>query len=591
MYKSLYFKIILILVIFIIIVMSVVGTVLLNSISSFYVEEFMEQMDKNFAPDTQLYGVLTSALSSKEYWIEQKAFLASYSSLLGIDDYRNYYILDMNGELLDGSDTELGSKLQKTPNMLAAMNGKTENSSTFAEDYADYAVYLSSGERECIIYVKDSQEEMQQFSWIMFSIILQTLFIGLIIAFVLAFFLSKAITSPIQNLTKGAQLVAAGEFSHQIDVHSKDEIGTLTDTFNHMRTVLKNTIEEVSGERRKLETVFSHLKDGVIVFSDEGKVININESAKSLLLGRYDENFNMLTLLDVLSIKYEDELEEDDGVIHDIVFENRVFDVNFGNIRYMDDNKLHDGIIAVIQDITNRYELDKSRREFVANVSHELRTPLTSIKGACETIYENPDMPDDMKNSFLTMAIEESDRMTHIVRDLLVLSRLDNNRTQWNISDFDISAALLHVCQVMQVDAKTHNHNFVFDPDLAPLSVHADKERIEQVIINIISNAFKYTPDGGTISVRLEEVDDHVNIKVRDNGIGVPKEDLPRLFERFYRVEKARTSDTGGTGLGLAIAKEIVEAHGGTITIKSKQNVGTEVVIILPKITKLQSTT
>ena len=589
MYRSLYFKIILILVIFIIIVMSVVGTVLLNSISSYYTEEFMMQMDKNFAPDTQLYGALLSALDKDEYWIEQKSFLSSYSNLLGIDDYRNYYILDMNGELLDGSDTELGASLQKTPNMLSAMNHKNENKGTVSHDYADYAIYLSSGERDCIIYIKDSQEEMQRFSWIMFSIILQTLMIGLVIAFILAFFLSKAITSPIQNLTKGAQLVAAGEFSHKIDVHSKDEIGTLTDTFNHMRNVLKNTIEEVSGERRKLETVFAHLKDGVIVFSDEGKVININESAKSILLGRYDENFNMLTLLEVLSIKYDDEFDDDDGVIRDIVFDNRVFDVNFGNIRYMDDNKLHDGIIAVIQDITNRYELDKSRREFVANVSHELRTPLTSIKGACETIYENPDMPDEMKNSFLTMAIEESDRMTHIVRDLLVLSRLDNNRTQWNVSDFDISAALLHVCTVMQVDAKTHSHTFEYDPELPPLMISGDKERIEQVVINIIANAFKYTPDGGIISVKLDDGRDHVSIAVRDNGIGVPKEDLPRLFERFYRVEKARTSDTGGTGLGLAIAKEIVEAHGGTIKIKSKQNVGTEVTIVLPKKTKLQS--
>ena len=591
MYKSLYFKIILILVIFIIIVMSVVGTVLLNIISSYYAEEFITQMDKNFASDTQLYGALVSALDSEEYWVEQKAFLNSYSNLLGIDDYRNYYILDMNGNLLDGSDRELGVKLQKTPNMLSAMNGKNENSEYFSSEYADYALYLSSGERECIIYIKDSQDEMQQFSWIMFSIILQTLFIGFIIAFVLAFFLSKAITSPIQNLTKGAQLIAAGEFSHQIDVHSKDEIGTLTDTFNHMKNVLKNTIEEVSGERRKLETVFSHLKDGVIVFSDEGKVININESAKTLLLGKYDENFNMLTLLDVLSIKYEDESAEDDGVIHDIVFENRVFDVNFGNIRYMDDNKLHDGIIAVIQDITNRYELDKSRREFVANVSHELRTPLTSIKGACETIYENPDMPDEMKNSFLTMAIEESDRMTHIVRDLLVLSRLDNNRTQWNVSEFDMGAVLLHVCTVMQVEASIRKHEFEFASEPVPTVISADKERIEQVIINIISNAFKYTPDEGKISVRMEPAAEHVSIKVRDNGIGVPKEDIPRLFERFYRVEKARTSDTGGTGLGLAIAKEIVEAHGGTITIKSKQNVGTEVTIILPRKTKLQSTT
>ncbi len=602
MYNSLYFKIILILVIFMITVMCVIGTILINSVNSFYMDDFTNLMNTSFNPSGQLTTELQNALSSDSFAEEQCRILDSYRGVLGIDDYRDFYILDENGSYLDGSDSESGSSLKKTANMLAAMRGEPVNTQPLGSDFADWALLLDNGERSCLVYIKDTMDEMQKFTWMLFAIILQALMFGLIFAIVLAFFLSKAITSPIQSLTRSAKLIAAGEFSHEIDVHSHDEIGTLTDTFNYMKTTLKSTLEEISGEHQKLETLFTYLHDGVVAFTEDGRVMHINQSFMKLLGDKYDKDFTFRKLISLFGIDYtpdfdveyvdrrpNDDAKSTDGYsVSDVMFDGKVLDVNFGKLRYTADNTSHTGILAVIHDETGRYELDKSRREFVANVSHEMRTPLTSIKGACETILSDRNMPAETEEFFLHMAVDECDRMTRIVSDLLVLSRLDNKRTKWNIQKFDTNAALRHICEVMRVEAAAHSHKLSLESDQLP-EIVADKERIEQVIINVVSNAIKYTPDGGEIKLKARADGEFVEIAISDNGIGIPSEDLPHLFERFYRVEKSRTSETGGTGLGLAIAKEIVDAHGGSISISSELGSGTTVTIRLPLETKLKT--
>lgn len=599
MYRSLYFKIILILVIFMITVMCVIGTILINNVNSFYMNEFTSQMEQNLSEDSTLTNELREALSAEEFLSEQLKILGTYRGILGIDDYRNFYILDTDGNFLGGSDAKLGSSLQKTPNLIAAMRGTPDNTQPLGADFADYAIKLEDGGAECIIYVRDSMDEMQRFTWALVSIILQALMLGLIFAIILAFFLSKAITSPIQSLTHGAKLIAAGEFSHEIDIRSSDEIGKLTDAFNYMKKTLKNTLEEVSGEHQKLETVFTYLNDGVIAFTEDGQVMHINEKVKQLLGSKYNEKFNFMRFTKLFGIEYNphfnveyidrQNISNDGYSVSDVMFNGKVLDISFGTISYRDGDVAKNGMLAVIHDETGRYELDKSRREFVANVSHEMRTPLTSIKGACETILADEAMPDDMRTFFLNMAVEECDRMTRIVSDLLVLSRLDNKRTQWSIDKFDTDKMLTHIIEVMKVDADAHSHKLVYNRKSALPEITADKERVEQVLINILSNAIKYTPDGGTVTLSAEPYESSIKIDVADTGIGIPEEDLPHLFERFYRVEKSRTSETGGTGLGLAIAKEIVEAHGGTISVASELGKGSVITILLPIETKLKS--
>jgi two-component system sensor histidine kinase VicK len=592
MYKNLHYKIILIFVIFTITLMTAIGAIMISSASTFYNNDFLDQMQTAFDPNGALYNDLLSALDTYEATERQKEILRSYSSQLGINKSRNYYILDGNGAYLDGSDARLGTELEKTANLISAMAGKNGTEKQFWTDYIDYAVYLSGEESDCIIYVKDLQTEAKTFSIMLLEITVQALFIGLAVAVLLSFFLSRAITAPIQSLTEGAQKIARGEFESEIRISSDDEIGILTESFNNMKDVLKNTLDEITGERQKFETLFMYLNDGVLAFDNGGHLIHINKTARTLFSlsseGANDqgETMDFAHMVKALAIDYEALAEKHKDsrnyAVHDVIFGEKALDITFAEFRYIERNQEKKGTMCVIHDNTSRYELDKSRREFVADVSHELRTPLTGIKGAVETVLEYPTLDAEIRDNFLNMAVEECDRMTRIDSDLLVLSRLDNNRTSWKVETFSASAFLDHLYDVMSVEAKNREHAFTkqYPADMPELT--GDKEKLQQVMINILANAMKYTANGGHIHIEAHTADEGVLISVSDNGMGIPEDDLPRLFERFYRVEKARTSDAGGTGLGLAIAKEILDAHGGEIRVESVSGEGTNVHVLLP---------
>ena len=238
--------------------------------------------------------------------------------------------------------------------------------------------------------------------------------------------------------------------------------------------------------------------------------------------------------------------------------------------------------MAVLHDITAQRRTEEMRKEFVANVSHELRTPLTNVRSYAETIRDNEDLPREMENSFLDIVINETDRMTHIVQDLLVLSRLDSGRMDMKMAQFSFREAVESVCRAVELEAQRHQHTLVRRYSLTLPMIEGDRSRLEQVMMNVIGNAIKYTPDGGTISVDAGVSGKMVWMEVADNGIGIPKRDWERIFDRFYRVDKARSRESGGTGLGLSIAREIVLRHGGTIKLVDHDGPGTVVRITLP---------
>lgn len=593
MYRGLYFKIILILVIFILIVMSVVGAVLVSSVLGYYNDQFSTCMAQNLEGDSQLRQYLEAAMEdadASEYVPKQKSILASYSSRLGIDDYRNYYILGESGEFLDGSDAGGGEALAETPNLIAAMNGKTGDASTSGGDYADFALPLERDGERCIIYIRDTQEELREVNWMLFTIILQALFIGLLIALVLSFFLARAISMPLSRLTEGVQRVAKGDFRDKISVHSNDEIGVLTENFNQMSQMLEENLDEINGEREKLETVLSCLKDAVITFGHDGKPLQINKAATALFADAPREKLSLDYIFSLLN--YENgsiDVDLDDGTdVPAVRYRGRVYELYFGNIRYRDASSMREGVILVIHDVTQSYELDRSRREFVANASHELRTPLTTIKMVIEALASDMTVTEnEMNKSFLDMAETESTRMEMLIKNLLTLSQLDSKTMNFNVREFNLTESLSYLAKSLAVNASAHGHKLTFDGEFDPVVIRGDKIRIEQIIINITSNAIKYTPDGGRISLQLHDTGDVAEVTVTDNGVGIPAEDIPHLFERFYRVEKARSSDKGGTGLGLAIAKEFAAAHGGDIRVNSIVGKGTSFIITLPKKGKL----
>lgn len=588
MFKSLRMRIVLILTLLIASVMVVVGTFLINSISSFYNDDFSRQMKEVFS-NQEFTDSLNGALEETDPSGNLYSILNAFSGKIGVDSYRDFYVLQGDdASFLIGTNSEVGKQLERTPNLIRAMTGNVGDELPQSAAYFDYAYPVGEGDNSFIIYIKDTKDELQELIWMLFAIIVQALFFGLVIAGGMSFFLSKAITNPVENITKGAKQIAEGEFTYKLPVSSKDEIGTLTQTFNSMADVLKNSMDEMAGERNKLETIFLYLADGVLAFTKEGSLLHINNSA-ILLLGiepEIGDRFDSLFYGYKLDIGFRDILQTQKGdmVIREIHARGKVLEVYFAcfDVESVEDNVLAGGVIAVIHDITESRRLDDSRREFVANVSHELRTPLTSIKSYTETVLETPDLPEELRHKFLSVVMYETDRMTRLVKDLLVLSRLDNKKMDWVFITFPMKELLDNIYDSMLMDAQNCGHElqFLVSDDLGCIT--ADRERIEQVIINIISNAIKYTPEKGFISLQAKRKGDQIIISVADNGIGIPKEDLPRLFERFYRVDKARSRERGGTGLGLAIAKEIVSAHHGTIEVESELDRGTTMTIILP---------
>lgn len=578
--------------------MTVIGTILIGNIYTYFSHDFENQQLAVF--NEGFIDELEKSLEFDDYPERLSDTLWAYSARLGIDANRNYFVLDKDGNYLAGSVSEEDSNIKKTENLVHAISGKSSHNQKLGNSSTDWAEVLTSKDnsRSVIIYITEDNTEMKEFSWMVFSIILQSLLIGLIIALILSFFLSKAIVSPIQNITKKATKLSKGDFDEKLTVYSEDEIGTLTHTFNKMADTLKNNLNEISNQREKLESIIHYLKDAVIAFDNEGELMHINPEAKTLFKLSDSAELTLDRLIEILDLDCRaDELiinSNESVMLNNVIYDNRVFNVSFGKFNFNLSDRRYGGYIAVLHDVTESFELDKSRREFIATVSHELGTPLTSIKGATETIVANPDMPNDVKNHFLDMVISESDRMTHIVHDLLVLSRLDNNRVKWEPTSFSITQLIEKSCLVLKVEAEKNGQELLYiKNDEALPEIIADREKVEQILINIIQNAIKYTQNGGKIFITsdfknvsgVKEIKDgkYFTVTVTDNGMGIPEEDIPHIFERFYRVEKARNSDKGGTGLGLAIAREIAQSHGGNILISSKLHVGTTVSIYLPQ--------
>ena len=579
MVRNLHLKLVLIFILLIISVMMVVGTYLINSVSMFYIDDFGAQMSGVFKQE--FYDTLRLEAGTEDGLERMEDVLLAYSGLLGIDNNRHYYILDAATGACLVNNAQGGGEVELTKNILAAMNGRVGIGNSIADASIDFAVPIMGGERTYIVYVRDNKSELSSLTSIIFLIILQAMLFGLVIAVALSFILSKAITNPVENLTRSAKRIATGDFSHMASTSSRDEIGILTDTFNDMAKRLQSTISDVEEERNKLSTLFLHMTDGMISFDSGGLLTNINPAAESLLGRHYgmgagyyeifgDTRVELDEILEVEAPAYiETEFNRDDRIL-------RLYFTPFG----ADENEA--GVMALIHDVTEQAKLEAARREFVANVSHELRTPLTNIKSYTETLIADADTPGETRERFLKVVLSETDRMAHIVQDLLTLTRMDYGRMEWNITEFDTAGLFEEVAEAMRGEAATKGHELLLKLQPGLPAMIGDRDRLEQAAVNLVSNALKYTSDNGKITLAAVSETDSVAFSVSDNGIGIPKEDIPRLFERFYRVDKGRSRDMGGTGLGLSIAKDIIDHHGGTISVESQVGVGTTVTVTLP---------
>ena len=595
MFRSLHMKLVLIMLLLITSLMTVVGAFLMTSITDFYVDAFYQQMESVFGDSNPsnaafvdslrrqpaLAGDVSEAVETLQDIVETRA------GDLGIDSRtRNYYILDgATGQYLAGSDgQESFQRLQTTHNLLTARNSIANGSSLVGDasditaSYMDVAIPITAGDYSFIIYIYDNRDTVSELNGQLFLIIAQALLVGLLISVLLSFLLSKTMITPIERLTEGAERVAAGDFGSTIEVESTDEIGILTTTFNDMAAVLRDTLAAVENERNKLDTLFLHMTDGVVAFASDGSILTSNPAA-SQMLGRevsfydYDALFGeQVPFRKILALQRPDFLSVE------LTAGERILELYLAPFSDGEDG----GVMAVMHDVTAQRKNEEMRKEFVANVSHELRTPLTNVRSYADTIRDSEDIPRSVENSFLDIIISETDRMTRIVQDLLTLSRLDSGRADMKMIRFPFREAIESVCRAVELEAQRHGHTLVRSYGRTLPLITGDRSRIEQVMMNVLSNAIKYTPDGGTITVDAGVMGKNVWMEVSDTGIGIPAADRERIFDRFYRVDKARSRESGGTGLGLSIAREIVLRHHGTIALSDHSGPGTTVRIVLP---------
>ena len=422
-----------------------------------------------------------------------------------------------------------------------------------------------------------------------------------VIGIISAVFLSRFVIYPINKLIKSAEKITEEDVDKLDDNSDKNgdkktskkskkkslrkkgnDLGDLENIFGVMTTELKEKLSEVSTQKNQIETILLHMTDGIIAFNMKGEIILINPAAKKFLSIRpedntFDDIFKKFNLdINMEKIIY---LENWTSTEQRIQVEDNYMNVFFAPFKNESDRP--DGVIAVIQDITEHVKLDNMQKEFVADVSHELKTPITSIMGYADTLLEG-EYDKETQTKFLNVIATEARRMAKLVTDLLTLSRYDSNKKKTQKESFDLGE-LVKKCQdklAIEIKKKNHKVNCFVTADVPP--VYADKDDIERVVLNILSNSIKYTKDGGEIKIYVGFVYNDAYIKIFDNGIGIPEEDLSRIFERFYRVDKARTREMGGTGLGLSIAKEILDKNGGSIDIKSVVGQGTEVVVRIP---------
>lgn len=589
---SVRWRIVLIYFLLVFIAMAIVSVYLMGSIENYQLTSLKQNIERNVNESN-----LLSTLSRYEHLEENQNDVQSVleASWVGSSSEevsvvaRNMVIAASTNQTLRGRSA---AAVLDAGILARAMNGDAAESQTETDTLSvismTFPVESAEGRIVGAVYVRADLSSINSFLTSSRLIFLRAMIIALLITVILGFILARSITVPIKDVTRNVQKMSQGDFSGVVSVKSDDEIGQLAEMFNILRAKLDATLEEMSQEKNKLGTILEFMADGLIAIDLEGNILHINPAAREMLDIMPEEDLSHATYTDVMG-KIADELsldavkencKEEGG---EGVFElyGRIFAIRYD--KFKDEDNVDTGIIIIIQDITERQKLEDMQTDFVANVSHELKTPLTNIKSYTETLLDGAASDPETADNFLGIINSEADRMNRLVKDLLQLSRLDNDQEVIHTKTTNIVMLLDMAVTKVELVAKEKKQqlNKLYNPG-SDIRANVDRDRFEQVILNVLSNSIKYTNEGGRIDVDVFEQDGNAKIIVQDNGIGISEEALPRIFERFYRVDKARSRAMGGTGLGLAITKQIIESHGGTITAESQEGKGTKMIIEIP---------
>jgi two-component system phosphate regulon sensor histidine kinase PhoR len=502
-------------------------------------------------------------------------------------------VVDTKGKVLGDSQQDYTKMVNHSnrPEIKAALFGNVGSAARLSETLKLRLIYVAyplriNGKIVGVVRIAKEQSDLNHLLFRLKMVIISGIGFTAILALIFGWFAMRRLTEPILDLKRLAHRISSGDFSGRVRYFGYDELAELGLAFNNMSEKLTDSFAVIKDEKRKLEVILENLVDGILVIDRDLKIILANPAAQDIL-GLNPKNIQGRPVLEVVLNHHLMELIQEVS-LYKQTFESELYlyyphnkQIQVFLAPLKDDNGNLAGSIVVLNDLTQLRQLERVRQDFVANVSHELRTPITSIKAMTETLLRGASQDRDMLQRYLKAIDQESDRLTNLINDLLDLAKLDS-RVEVSQEYFDL-VDLIKEVQERFVTISMDSPHFAMDLPMESLPlIDANRDRIKQVLINLLDNAFKYTPSGGQVRLSAWREEEIIKVAVADDGIGIPKEDLGRIFERFYRVDKARSRDKGGTGLGLSIVKHIVESYGGKVEVESSLNQGSVFTFTLP---------
>lgn len=600
--RSIHFKIALIFALLLLITFQIVGATFVQQLRNENLKDFKQRVELSTYIDNSLMAALADSNVQKS---DRK--INSILSDINNANIQEVQIIDAKGTIRGESDISnrsiIGQKTTSDNIKQVLYTGRTYTETTYnGSDNKRYYISITpllstSGNTNNVVgavYLRADLESVYESTSNVVVIFTVASIIATGIGMILAFLVAKEITKPIEEMQKQTAQIARGDYSGQVTKYGNDELGDLAEGINNLSVRVEETQEASEAERRRLDSVLSHMSDGVIATDRRGGITIINDKALDFLEVTEEEILGK-SILDVLAIRDQytlrDLLENNDDIIVDMSENGRDLILNAYFSLIQRESGFISGLVCVLHDVTEQQKIDRERKQFVSNVSHELRTPLTSMRSYIEALNDGAWKDPKVAPEFLKVTQDETDRMIRMINDLLNLSRMDSGTMKLDLELVNLTRLVDYILNRFDMmlekdnnDTREIKKNYTIKRDLAEMDlwVELDTDKFIQVVDNIMNNAIKYSPDGGVITCRLFETHNHVILSITDQGLGIPKKDLKHVFDRFFRVDKARSRAQGGTGLGLAISKEVIEMHHGRIWVDSVEGKGSTFYISLP---------
>ncbi|OCA91356.1 PAS domain-containing sensor histidine kinase [Bacillus sp. FJAT-27225] len=561
------------------------GILLGQLFKDYYLDSFYERLEK----EGNLVSRYIEDYGGLEY--TDKNELSKFGTDLGA----GIILTDMKGSILFNSRVTAGNAADMVKNAIA---GGEERKRFFnLKDDQDIHYYWTeikkNGKTEGYLFLSLASSELKDAYKKIWWLLSVSLFLALIIITIIGMRITRRYAKPIESAANVAMELAKGNYRARTYVEDKvDETGLLSSSINVLAKNLQEMAKAQEIQQERLSTLIENIGVGLLLIDSKGYINLVNRGYREffdvdpddILYKQYYDAIPYAELNEMIETIFITERRQQAQVVLPVSIERRHFDVSV--LPIISTNRVWKGVLLVLHDITELKKLEQIRKDFVANVSHELKTPITSIKGFTETLLDGAMNDEKTLRDFLSIIQKESDRIQHLIQDLLELSKIEQHNFRLELSKFDLVSLAREVATLLEGKASAKNIPLLVEADAEPLEMEGDPFRIKQVIINLTSNAIAYTPPGGKVQLFIQDVGKRVRLVVKDNGMGFDSAEIPRIFERFYRIDRARSRNNGGTGLGLAIVKHIVEAHHGKIVVKSSPGKGSEFILEFRKVFK-----